>query len=303
MDSIGVWKLVSIFTTLLAAILGIWISFYFRKSKFFTIGCAIASGVLLATGLTHSLPEGVEGLESWSSDYLNGYPFAYLLAALSIGFLALLEEGIHSYFEHKHQPAICEHGPELDAESQAEVPKEQESLQENHHHHIHPDALTETSAVFVFLALSIHAILEGMATGAASDVDGLYGTLIAILIHKGLAAFALGASLVEAEVATYRLILYGGIFSLGTPIGIIIGWLGSLGEDSAGIFGGIANSLAAGTFIYVSTMEFMPLTFKSNRDRFLIKALMFIIGFTLMAILPIWSDVHDHGELDDGHDH
>ncbi|KAF4659144.1 hypothetical protein FOL47_007714, partial [Perkinsus chesapeaki] len=109
--------------------------------------------------------------------------------------------------------------------------------------------------------------------------------------------------LVEAEVATYRLILYGGIFSLSTPIGIIIGWLGSLGEDSAGIFGGIANSLAAGTFIYVSTMEFMPIVFKLHRDRFLIKALMFIAGFAVMAILPIWAEVHDHSDNHDHHDH
>ncbi|KAF4718156.1 hypothetical protein FOZ62_025903 [Perkinsus olseni] len=293
MDSIEVWKLLSIFTTFAVAAVGMWVSFYFRKSKLFPLGCALACGVLLAVGLTHSLPEGVEGLETWSEDNLDGYPFAYLLCAVAIAFLAILEEGVHVWFERRRSLPVCEHGPSfvgepLDASKSVEADKQVLDP------HMHPDVLLETSAVFVFLALSVHSILEGMATGVASDVDDLYGTLIAILAHKGLAAFALGASMVEADVALYRVVLYGAIFALGTPVGILIGWLGSRGEDSAGLFGGVANALAAGTFIYVSTMEFMPITFKHDRSNFVFKVLMFIAGFSLMAILPIWSEVHDH---------
>ncbi|KAF4757155.1 hypothetical protein FOZ63_001982 [Perkinsus olseni] len=288
MDSIEVWKLLSIFTTFAVAAVGMWVSFYFRKSKLFALGCALACGVLLAVGLTHSLPEGVEGLEAWSEDNLDGYPFAYLLCAVAIAFLAILEEGVHVWFERRHSLPVCEHGPSfvgepLDASRNVEADKQVLDP------HMHPDVLLETSAVFVFLALSVHSILEGMATGVASDVDHLYGTLIAILAHKGLAAFALGASMVEADVALYRVMLYGAIFALGTPVGILIGWFGSRGEDSAGLFGGVVNALAAGTFIYVSTMEFMPITFKHDRSNFIFKILMFIAGFSLMAILPIWG--------------
>ncbi|EER08578.1 Zinc transporter, putative [Perkinsus marinus ATCC 50983] len=289
MSSLEVWKLISILATFAVAVLGMWISFYFRKSKLFPLGCALACGVLLAVGLTHSLPEGVEGMESWSIDNLNGYPFAYLLCAMAVAFLAIMEEGVHVWYKRKRSLSVhlCDGVPvkspsdNLDSDKRISEPD------------MHSNVFSETSAIFVFLALSVHSILEGMATGVASGVDDLYGTLVAILAHKGLAAFALGANMVEARVSRYRVLLYGLIFAMGTPVGIIIGWLGSRGEESAGLFSGIANSLAAGTFIYVSVMEFFPVTFRHDRGRFIFKVVSFIAGFSLMAILPIWAEVHD----------
>ncbi|KAF4685990.1 hypothetical protein FOZ60_005793 [Perkinsus olseni] len=252
-------------------------SFYVRKSKLFPLGCALACGVLLAAGFTHSLPDGVEHLEAWSQDNLNGYPFAYLLCGITIAFLAFFEEGESSS-------------------------KNVQAGEQILNHHAHPGNLTKTSALFVFLALSLHSILEGMATGVATGVSNLYGTVIAILAHKGLAAFALGASMVEANVASRTVLLYGTIFAVVTPVGIMVGWLGGLAEDSSGIFGGVAYALVAGTFIYVSIVEFMPIVFGLNGVNFLMKAtvapsgvvntvsfqvIMFLAGFSSMAILAI----------------
>ncbi|KAF4742385.1 Dmx-like 1 [Perkinsus olseni] len=270
---------------------GIWMSFYVRKSKLFPLGCALACGVLLAAGFTHSLPDGVEHLEAWSQDNLNGYPFAYLLCGITIAFLAFFEEGVQLCFRPKPRPP-----PE---ESSSKNVRAGEQIL---NHHAHPGNLTKTSALFVFLALSLHSILEGMATGVATGVSNLYGTVIAILAHKGLAAFALGASMVEANVASRTVLLYGTIFAVVTPVGIMVGWLGGLAEDSSGIFGGVAYALVAGTFIYVSIVEFMPIVFGLNGVNFLMKAtvapsgvvntvsfqvIMFLAGFSSMAVLAI----------------
>ncbi|KAF4739854.1 hypothetical protein FOZ63_027078 [Perkinsus olseni] len=276
MDPLETWKLVSILATFAVASLGIWMSFYVRKSKLFPLGCALACGVLLAAGFTHSLPDGVEHLEAWSQDNLNGYPFAYLLCGITIAFLAFFEEGVQLCFRPKPRPP-----PE---ESSSKNVRAGEQIL---NHHAHPGNLTKTSALFVFLALSLHSILEGMATGVATGVSNLYGTVIAILAHKGLAAFALGASMVEANVASRIVLLYGTIFAVVTPVGIMVGWLGGLAEDSSGIFGGVAYALVAGTFIYVSIVEFMPIVFGLNGVNFLMKVIMFLAGFSSMAVLAI----------------
>eukprot|EP00392_Amoebophrya_sp_AT5.2_P010316 g10376.t1 len=57
-----------------------------------------------------------------------------------------------------------------------------------------PD-LGVVKATLLFAALMVHSVLEGLGMGSADNVGVASSTLIAIVAHKGLAAFALGQTL------------------------------------------------------------------------------------------------------------
>lgn len=60
--------------------------------------------------------------------------------------------------------------------------------------------LSFATALLLAGALCIHSILEGMALGAQPTLRGTEDIFLAIVAHKGLAAYALGASIVESKV-------------------------------------------------------------------------------------------------------
>ena len=61
--------------------------------------------------------------------------------------------------------------------------------------------LSFATAVLLALALCIHSILEGIALGAQQNMRDTQDIMLAIAAHKGLAAYALGASIVESKVS------------------------------------------------------------------------------------------------------
>ena len=105
----------------------------------------------------------------------------------------------------------------------------------------------------LMIALSVHAAFEGLALGLQTQMIDVLNIVLAIGIHKGAAASALGISLVKNfpnDFGQVRKLLF--VFSMATPIGIIIGILAS----SAGVIVDVIfSSLAAGTFVYIGCTE------------------------------------------------
>lgn len=62
--------------------------------------------------------------------------------------------------------------------------------------------LSFATALLLAGALCVHSLLEGMALGAQPTLRGTEDIFLAIVAHKGLAAYALGASIVESRVRT-----------------------------------------------------------------------------------------------------
>ena len=110
--------------------------------------------------------------------------------------------------------------------------------------------------------------------------------VLAIGIHKGAAASALGISLVKTfpnDFSLVRKLIF--LFSMATPLGIVIGILAS---NAGVIIDVIFSSLAAGTFIYIGCTEIVVQEFSIPGDRF-IKLLVFLLGaliITALAFIP-----------------
>lgn len=268
---------------------------------------SLASGMLLASALLVVVPEGfalaAEAAESnqtaeltvaeilaeraQHSDHDNhdhsnhGDLFVYHPAVLGLivlaGFLMMLTlEGFgigHAAHEEHHDHAE-EHG---------------------HSHVHHPSSL-----IALALGLSVHAAADGLAIGSAlAGADAAIATTIvlAVLFHKLPAAFSLGAfSLHHRGPDQQRLVALDVIgFSLMTPALMLLSyWL--LGNASDGLVAG-ALLFAAGTFVYVATVDGLPEVHNPETGRravayVLIGAVLFTIVLLILTGTGLLVEAH-----------
>lgn len=146
--------------------------------------------------------------------------------------------------------------------------------------------LSFATALLLAAALCVHSILEGMALGSQTSMTSTEDIFIAIVAHKGLAAYALGGSVIESGASDKRFWTVIGLFSLATPFGIFVGY--GVSNVSDGVGGAALSALASGTFLYVAMMEIIPKELADSRHRFL-KMAMLLVGFGLMSLLAVWA--------------
>ncbi|KAK6730891.1 hypothetical protein RB195_007391 [Necator americanus] len=153
------------------------------------------------------------------------------------------------------------------------------------------------------VAMSFHSILEGFALGVQNTTARIVTLFVSLILHKGVEAFSVGLQIskgnsnkIKAVVATIL------VYALMTPLGSGLGTLlqlsniSPLHKDGAVL---ILESLAAGTFIYVTFLEVLAQE-KDNEHNSLKQLLAIFIGFAVIAALQIAFGDHGH---DGGHVH
>ncbi|XP_011264587.1 protein zntC isoform X1 [Camponotus floridanus] len=184
----------------------------------------------------------------------------------------------------------------------------------HHHHHQHGTITQNTSiqGLLTVLALSFHAIFEGLAVGLEPSISSVVYLAAAIATHKLVISFCVGMELYVAGASTRATLGYLSIFSMVTPIGIGIGLaLGHLKNDSEnlGTTPTILQGMAAGTLLYVVFFEVLARE-RANEKSGLLQLVAIIVGFTLMLGLQIatahshsHNHGHGHGDEEEDHDH
>lgn len=81
-----------------------------------------------------------------------------------------------------------------------------------------------TSYLLVF-ALSIHAFFEGIAIGLQETYADIFYMSLAIFLHKWVESLSIGINLTKSNIDQMYIIRFILVFSLMTPLGIIIGIL------------------------------------------------------------------------------
>ena len=164
---------------------------------------------------------------------------------------------------------------------------------EHNHGHIHHSS----SGWLLLFGLTLHAATDGIAIGAAAasgSVSVTAAVALAVLIHKGPAAFSLGVfSIHERENRndSIRDIL---IFSLATPVMILLAFYAL--EDLETHIIGLTMLFSAGTFLYVATVDTLPDIHnpETGKKAMLNVLLGAIILFLILFVMDI-SDLIEHG--------
>ena len=148
-------------------------------------------------------------------------------------------------------------------------------------------------AALVFVALSFHSIMEGLAMGA--QLTPAWDIFAAIVAHKALAGFALGQELLSHHMSRQRLCTSILVFAGMTPLGVLLGWWTTRlslenpthGDATESAASGICVALAGGTFLFVAVMEIIP---QEMQDKQMLrwKSLALLAGFGGFGILARW---------------
>ncbi len=252
----------------LATVLGALLVFtrFSQKSKLVASSLAFATGVMLCIALGELLPEGVEiGVEAWGA-----VPGTLIPVGL-FGMGALLSWVLDIVFPHEH-----EHGS---AECSEGVVHEEPGHfidTEFERHDI------DRAGKGMVLALMLHNIVEGMATGmtAAGDLRLGLGMALAIALHN----IPIGATLAlpvgyggSKGVAIWTALLVG----LTQPLGALIGVL-FFGVSASPVVMGMLTSFVAGILVFISFDELWPAAqHGGGRSR---SILMLLVGICFMLV-------------------
>lgn len=239
-------------------------------ARFMAWGNAFAGGVLGGAGLVHLLSGGAGEFRALAPE-LN-YPLAFVLAGASFLLILLVEALI--------VPGDPDPGVSVNLGSGSSG------------HEKGPQTLTVKSHPVIYvllLVLSIHSLVVGMTLGAQSSVSKALIVFIAIVAHKTMAGFALGISYRRAGSTLPKAVRVAAFFSSMTPLGILAGTAVEALVSSGGrlLFEAIFDSVGAGTFLYIASVDIVRTEFEPQGDRWQ-KWLLATLGFSMMAGLALW---------------
>jgi len=138
-----------------------------------------------------------------------------------------------------------------------------------HRHHDCDDEAEhrhQVVGVSAFIGLSIHSLMAGFALGTSFIAPRMALVIfLAIVSHKSVAAFSLATVFRLSNIPPKRALLMLAVFALCTPVGALLSL--PLVHTLSEVHITIPTALAAGTFIYVATMDLLPEAFHDTRKR------------------------------------
>lgn len=142
----------------------------------------------------------------------------------------------------------------------------------------------------ITMALSFHAIFEGIAIGLQNSVSNIWYLFVAISIHSVTLLFCVGVQLLFSHKRTIVIFYFIFVLSITSPVGIMIGLAvtAHAAEESMGtaIASALLEGLSAGTLLYITFFEVLHRE-KELEDFRLKRGICIIIGFGIMALLQI----------------
>ncbi|WKX90016.1 hypothetical protein Q1695_009114 [Nippostrongylus brasiliensis] len=297
-----------------------------KHSKWLSLLSCFSGGVFMGTCFLDIIPHINENYEDFK--VLSGTNFEFPLPQFftCIGFFLvyLIEEICIKVFAMKHDhshgggqvekatPAVHKDSLNL-RNTQALLGMKEEperaSVLQNHRFSLVMEetanyAVAESSegsllkSLTFAVAMSFHSILEGFALGVQNTTARIVTLFISLILHKGVEAFSVGLQIskgnsnkLKAVVAT--IIVYALMTPLGSGLGTLLQLsnISRLHKDGAVL---ILESLAAGTFIYVTFLEVLAQE-KDNEHNSLKQLLAIFIGFAVIAALQFAFGDHGHG--------
>ena len=253
------------------SLLGGWLPLRMGPShRAMQIALSFVAGTMFGLAMLDLFPEAVHAdLESTSPGGLE-----YIILWVIAGFLTIFILERFVCFHHH------------------EIPNSDDTC--SHHEH-------SVSWIATALGLSLHGVMAGIAL-AASATLGLeseqaipgFAMLLAIVLHKPFDSMSLIAIMTADGRSRGSRVLANLIFSLVTPIGVMIGVFLGLGDAShTPIWLGPALGFAVGMFLCVSLCDLLPELQFHRHDRVLL-TLALLLGLGVAWVAGLFHEHHHH---------
>jgi len=188
------------------------------------------AGVILTTCITHMLPEVNMFLQLNIEAGLvrnTGLPLAEIIVLCGFFMIYIVEEVVHMMLScaRKDRGKEEEEGKENNTFHSDDNSKEPNKTHNHDHDELPMDMLgaektfqANMRGFLVILALSLHAVFEGIAVGLSHSPTAVWYLFFAIAAHKYVISFCCGVQFVTSGVRTVLVIAYIAVFSLISPV-------------------------------------------------------------------------------------
>ncbi|XP_066386525.1 fe(2+) transport protein 1-like [Miscanthus floridulus] len=320
-------KLIAIPTILVASIIGVCLPLFSRSvpalrpdRNLFVIVKAFASGVILATGYMHVLPDSFSNLTSpclprkpWAD-----FSFTTFVAMLAALFTLMVDSLMLTFYNRRKGG-----GNTSGRRTGAAVADHESPAHDEHHWHSHghghghggivvvadkPEDEEEASKVqlrrnrvvvqVLEMGIIVHSVVIGLGMGASQNVCTIRPLVAAMCFHQLFEGMGLGGCILQAEYGAKMKAGLVFFFSTTTPFGIALGLALTKvyreNSPTALIVVGLLNAASAGLLHYMALVELLAADFMGpklqGRVRLqLLSFLAVLLGAGGMSIMAKWA--------------
>lgn len=257
-----------------------------------------AGGVFLGTAMLHLLAESEEGVRE-ALDARNStihYPFTevtvsggfFIILILEVVLLRIMHGVGHGPGEKNDSSQKIGHGYKRLEDGKnmvADVKEVEDHLSASGVHDDVREVIKETrsplrASLFV-LALSLHMIFEALAVGLQNTELQVWALLLAISLHKCIVSFSVGLEMQQILETGCKMAAFLLVFSLLSSVGVLLGMLITENGTSSSLTIGLLQSVATGTFFYVTFFEILQREFSHCHS--ITKLFLCLIGYAVIA--------------------
>ncbi|KAJ4804333.1 zinc transporter [Rhynchospora pubera] len=282
-------KVIAIATILIASMMGVCLPLVTKSvpalhpdRNLFVVVKAFASGVILATGYMHVLPDSFNDLQSpcLPENPWHKFPFTTFIAMLSAIFTLLVDSLMLTFYNRNKK------GSSDAAVVSSESPMEFHGHGHGHGHG-HSGAMevvghdleenkkdvalrrNRVIAQVLELGIVVHSVVIGLGMGASQNVCMIRPLVAALCFHQLFEGMGLGGCILQAEYGLKMKSILVFFFSVTTPFGIALGIALSNvyrdGSPTALIVVGVLNASSAGLLNYTALVDLLSADFLGPR--------------------------------------
>lgn len=274
---------------------------------------SLIGGLMLGVGIFHQLPHAVAAMPDPVPGAIGALDWCmgWLMVGLLLTFFML-----RMFHFHSHEPI------ELDGEHTHDC-----SHDHDHDHDHGGQPVASSSWIGIFLGLSLHTLLDGVALAANVQADALhdhhgafallgFGTFLGVALHKPLDSLSITSLMASGGWSPRAMRLVNLGYATMCPIGAALFYFG-IQQFSAtqNVMIAAALAMSAGIFLCISLSDLLPEVQFHSHDRFWLSAALMAgvalawgIGFlepehTHNHVNAVETREHDHHDHDHHHHH
>ncbi|CAJ1931753.1 unnamed protein product [Sphenostylis stenocarpa] len=318
-------KVIAIFCILATSMIGISLPLFSRSvpqlrpdRDLFILVKAFASGVILATGYMHVMPDSFQYLtsECLPERPWRKFPFTTFIAMVSAVLTLAIDSYSISFFKKKLAATTANGSGSLETGEgkEAELFDHGDGHDLHAHGHgldLHAHANGDTTNVdaeqllrnrvvaqVLELGIVVHSVVIGLSMGASLNPCTIRPLIAALCFHQMFEGMGLGGCILQAEYGLKVKAIMVFFFSTTTPFGIALGIaLSNVYNDTSStslIVEGVLNAISAGLLNYMALVEllasdFMGPKLQGSTKLMVLAFVAVLLGAGGMSVMAIWA--------------
>ncbi|TYG51819.1 hypothetical protein ES288_D10G291300v1 [Gossypium darwinii] len=310
-------KIIAIVAILLSSMIGLCVPLFSGQvpllkpdRDLFTIVKAFSSGVILATGYMHVLPNSFNDLMSGClpKNPWRKFPFTTFIAILSAVWTLMVDSFAMSVYKKRCGKALmadANNGGGLENTNVVPI----DNFEHGHSHSLEMNddvssqllrhrVIAQEYIHVLELGIVVHSVVIGLAMGASGNQCTIRSLIAALCFHQMFEGMGLGGCILQAEYDIKMKAIMVFFFSATTPLGIVLGiGLSKVYSETSPTsltVVGLLNACSAGLLNYMALVDLLAADFLGPKLQTNMKLqawsyVAVLLGAGFMSLMAKWA--------------